>query len=93
MPTKHLFAGLLLGSLATVAIGLGFWPQPAPELPTAWHDFAEVPRDSHEFDRQWHDLGTAVWQETIKHPRATLFVACQLKTSSVRASDAAASGR
>ncbi len=80
MPTKHLIAGLILGSVATVMVGLGFLPREAPELPTAWHDFADVPRDSKEFDRQWHNLGTAIWRESIKHPHAQLFLACQLKT-------------
>lgn len=93
MPTKQLIAGCILGALATVAVGLGYGYQQPAELPTAYHDFAEVPRDSAEFDRQWHNLGTAIWRETIKHPHATLFVACQLKTSSVRTSDAATGGR
>lgn len=84
MSLKQLLAGAILGSLATIMLGFGFLPAQPDELPTAWHDFAEVPRDSKEFDRQWHNLGTAVWRETIKHPRASLFVACQLKTSSVR---------
>lgn len=79
MPTKQLIAGCILGALATVAVGLGYGYQQPAELPTAYHDFAEVPRDSDEFDRQWHNLGTAIWRETIKHPHATLFVACSLK--------------
>lgn len=89
MPRNLLFA--VLGSLATVAVGLGYGYQQPAELPTVWHDFAEVPRDAGEFDKHWHNLGTAVWQETIKHPRATLFVACQLKHGSVRTEGAAAS--
>lgn len=81
MPRNLLFA--LLGSLATVAVGWTFMPlmsrEPA-ELPTAWHDVAEVPDDDREFTNWWNDLGNRAKRETLKHPREPLWFACQLKT-------------
>ncbi len=79
MPTKQLIAGLILGSLATVAIGLGFLPAQPAELPTVWHDFTELSRDSRKFDNAWRDLGTDIIREAWKHPHDRLFIACSLK--------------
>jgi hypothetical protein len=85
MTRRHL-ALLLIGFIAGIASVKSYPMSTASvELPTAWHEFNEVPRDSKEFDAWWHNFGSRLWSETIKHPREPLWFAGQLKAQDQRA--------
>ncbi len=82
MPTKPFIAGAVLGSLATVALGLGYGyrNQRPLELPSVWHDVAAVPEEDREFTNWWNDLGNRAHRATLEHPREKLHFSCAIKT-------------
>ncbi len=90
MLSKREIGLMLLASLATVALGLGYGFTRPAEQPCVWHDVLVMPADPDQAARAIDALALDLTRETNKNRRSGVVLTCRLTTqSSVRTVGAA----